>query len=106
MSQDPGLQPQRTTLSWTRTGVGAAALTAILVRHAATTGAAVDIAATALSAAAVVCLLMMARVRRDRITAAVAAGASPVSARSVAAVTVLISATAICVAVSFLLSPG
>ena len=106
MSQDPGLQPQRTTLSWTRTGVGAAGLTAILARHAARTGAVVDIVATGMAAVAMVCLLVLARVRRDRITTAVAAGAAPVPARSVAAVTVLISATAVCVAVSFLLDPG
>jgi hypothetical protein len=105
MIDDPGLQPQRTTLAWTRTGIGAAALTGILARHAAESGAIVDIAATAFAGAGVFCLLLLARVRRDRITAAVAAGTSPVSTRAVAATTLLIAATALCEAISFLVNP-
>jgi hypothetical protein len=105
MTDDPGLQPQRTTLAWTRTGIGAAALTGILARHAAESGSVLDIAATASAGAAVLCLLLLARVRRDRITAAVAAGASPVSTRAVAVTTFLIAVTALCEAMSFLMNP-
>jgi putative protein kinase ArgK-like GTPase of G3E family len=101
MTGDQGLQPQRTTLSWTRTGIGAAGLTGVLTRQAARSGAAVDILATSLAAVATVGLLLLARIRRDRIATAVNAGVSPVSPRSVAAVTVLVAVTAICVTVSF-----
>ena len=105
MTDDPGLQPQRTTLAWTRTGIGAAALTGILARHAAESGAMVDIVATAFAGAAAICLLVLARLRRDRISVAVAADASPVSTRAVATTTLLIAATALCEVASFLANP-
>jgi hypothetical protein len=105
MIDDPGLQPQRTTLAWTRTAIGAGGLTGILARHAAESGAVVDVAGTVLAGAGAVCLLALARVRRDRIYAAVAARASPVSPRAILATSILIGSTALCEAISFLVNP-
>jgi hypothetical protein len=103
---DPGLQPQRTTLSWTRTAITAAGLTGVLVRHAVRSGAAVDLVATAMAGATALSLLVLARLRRDRIQAAVDAGGSPISVRSIAAVAVLIMATAVALIASFLTDPS
>lgn len=100
MSEDPGLQPQRTTLAWTRTGIGAAALTGILIRNATTSGAVIDIVAATFAGAAALSILVFARLRRDQIHAAVAAGASPLARAAIPAVTVLVSGTAICESIS------
>lgn len=47
MTPDRGLQGQRTTLSWTRTGIAAAVLAAILIRGAMTSGSGFAVAAAA-----------------------------------------------------------
>lgn len=47
MSTDPGLQAQRTTLAWTRTGIAAAVLAGVLIRAAIKTGSGFDVAAAA-----------------------------------------------------------
>ena len=57
MTEDPGLQPQRTTFAWTRTGIGCAALTGILIRHLVLTGRTIDIVATALAGVTTVLVL-------------------------------------------------
>ena len=97
MTDDPGLQPQRTTLAWTRTGIGCAALTGILIRHAVLTGRAIDIAGAALAATTTVVVLVLGRRRRKQISDRLATGRSPVTHHGVAAVTVLICAAAIAV---------
>jgi hypothetical protein len=100
MTEDPGLQPQRTTLAWTRTAIGCGALTGFLVRHAVVTGRLVDMVAAALTATMTVLVLVLGRRRRDRIRANLAADRSPVVPHSVAAVTVLASLAGTMVIVS------
>jgi uncharacterized membrane protein YidH (DUF202 family) len=97
MNDDPGLQPQRTTLAWTRTGIGCAALTGILIRHAVLTKRAVDITAATLAALATVSVLVLGRLRRQQIRAALERGLSPAVPRAVAGLTLLVCLAAIAV---------
>ena len=94
MTEDPGLQPQRTTLAWTRTAIGCGALTGFLVRHAVVTGRLVDVVGAALTATMTVLVLVLGRRRRDQIRARLAADRSPLVPHAVAAVTALVSLAA------------
>jgi hypothetical protein len=100
MSEDPGLQPQRTTLAWTRTAIACGAFAAIMIRQAVVSGRAVDIVAAALGGIITVSVLMLGRMRRDRIKARLADGHSPVVPHGIAAVTGLTSAAAVIVVLS------
>jgi hypothetical protein len=100
MTEDPGLQPQRTTLAWTRTAIACGTFAAIMTRHAVATGRAVDIAAASLGGIMTVSVLVLGRLRRDRIRARIADGRTPVVPHGIAAVTGLISAAAVIVVVS------
>ncbi|TNC27613.1 DUF202 domain-containing protein [Amycolatopsis alkalitolerans] len=60
-SRDPGLQPERTTLSWQRTGLSAAIVTALLVRQGILTGSALEAAAGCCGAVLVVLTLVSGR---------------------------------------------
>jgi hypothetical protein len=97
MTEDPGLQPQRTTFAWTRTGIGCAALTGILIRHLVLTGRTIDIVATALAGVTTVLVLVLGRRRRKQIGDRLASGHSPVTHHGVVALTVLVSMAAIAV---------
>jgi uncharacterized membrane protein YidH (DUF202 family) len=97
MIEDPGLQPQRTTLAWTRTAIGCGALTGFLVRNAVVTGRLVDVVGAVLTATMTVLVLVLGRRRRDRIRACLSAGRSPLVPHAVAAVTALVSTAAVAV---------
>jgi uncharacterized membrane protein YidH (DUF202 family) len=94
MTEDPGLQPQRTTLAWTRTAIGCGALTGFLVRNAVVTGRVVDVVGAALTATMTVLVLVLGRRRRDRIRACLVAERSPLVPHAVVTVTALASAAA------------
>jgi uncharacterized membrane protein YidH (DUF202 family) len=100
---DPGLQPQRTTLAWTRTGIGCAGLTGLLVRHAILTQRVLDVVAAALAAGAAVTVLALGRRRRDAIAKRLADGRTPVTPYGVIAVTLLVSMVAIVLLSSILM---
>jgi hypothetical protein len=97
MTDDPGLQPQRTTLAWTRTAIGSGALTGFLVRNAVTTGRVVDVIGAALTATMTVVVLVLGRQRRDHIRTRLVRDRSPLVPRAVASVTALSSAAAVAV---------
>lgn len=59
MSPDAGLQPQRTTLAWTRTGIAAAVLAAVLIRGAIKTGSGEAVAAAAAGGLAAIAILAL-----------------------------------------------
>jgi uncharacterized membrane protein YidH (DUF202 family) len=100
MSADPGLQPQRTTLAWTRTAIACGALAAILTRHAVLSGRVVDMVAAALGGVMTVSVLVLGRLSRERIRACVAEDRTPVVPYEVVTVTWLTSAAAVLVIVS------
>jgi hypothetical protein len=102
VSNAPESQPQRTSLAWTRTGIGCAGLGLILGRHAIVTGRLVDVAAAVLVGVTAVIVLVLGRLRRDQIAGRLAAGRTPAAPRRVAAVTVLIAAAALIVIGSIL----
>lgn len=95
---DPGLQQQRTGLSWTRTSL-VVAMNALLVARAGVIDATVALvgAGLVLLLAAVV-VMLHGRRRHQRIAVAVAAGRTPVDlagARGLVVVTALIAAAAV-----------
>lgn len=104
MTDDPGLQPQRTTLAWTRTAIGSGALTGFLVRNAVVTGRAVDVVGAALTATMTVLVLVLGRRRRDHIRARLSADRSPLVPGAVASVTVLAAAAAVAVIIGIVIS--
>jgi uncharacterized membrane protein YidH (DUF202 family) len=102
VSNAPESQPQRTSLAWTRTGIGCAGLGLVLGRHAMVTGRLVDVAAAVLVGVAAVVVLVLGRLRRDQVAGRLAADRTPAAPRRVAAVTVLIAAAALVVIGSIL----
>jgi hypothetical protein len=100
MSDDPGLQPQRTTLAWTRTAIACGALTGILVRHAVVSGRVVDMVGAALATVMSVSVLVLGRLRRERIRACIAVDRTPAVPHGVVAVTGLSLAAAVVVLIS------
>lgn len=89
-SRDPGLQPERTELSWRRTllALAVASLVAVRVLSDALGAWAVVVGAGGLAAAAV--LWAVAR-RRHRVASAVFAGRAPASAMSGGALLLAVS---------------
>jgi hypothetical protein len=57
MSPEAGTQAQRTTLSWTRTGIAAGVLAAVLLRGAIATGPGIALAAAVVGAVGAVAIL-------------------------------------------------
>ncbi len=102
MSQDPGLQPQRTTLAWTRTGIGCAALTVLLARHVFLTEGPIAFIGAALAAAATVTIFVLGRRRRDQITNRLATGQNPALPSAMLSVAVLIGLIAMAVIATLL----
>lgn len=67
MSGGPGTQAQRTTLSWTRTGIAAGVLAAVLLRGAIAKGSGIAVAAAVVGAVgAVVVLGLGSRIARPQ----------------------------------------
>jgi uncharacterized membrane protein YidH (DUF202 family) len=95
MTDDPGLQPQRTTLAWTRTAIGCGGLAALLVRHAVLTGRIIDVIAAVLAITATVSVLILGRRRRDSVTDRISRGQTPVTRPSVVTVAALIALLAV-----------
>lgn len=58
-SPAPGLQAQRTTLAWTRTGIAAAVLAGVLIRGAIKTGSAEAVVAAAAGVLAAIAILSL-----------------------------------------------
>jgi uncharacterized membrane protein YidH (DUF202 family) len=97
LTDDPGLQPQRTTLAWTRTAIGCGGLAALQVRQAVLTGHVIDVIAASVAAVATLSMLVLGRRRRDRIASRITNGQTPVTPGSVAAAAALVFVIAIVV---------
>ncbi|WP_236796219.1 DUF202 domain-containing protein [Amycolatopsis sp. GM8] len=60
-TRDPGLQPERTTLAWQRTGLSAAVVAVLLIRSGIVGGSPLEIAAGACAAFVVLLCALAAR---------------------------------------------
>ena len=84
MGEDPGLYPQRTTLASTRTAIACGAFTGLLIRHAVVSGRVIDVVGAVLGGVMTVSVLVLGRLRRERIKACIADDRTPAVPRGVA----------------------